>query len=144
MTATCVQVRQKEIEDNMERQFKQGMAAPDWEMDDYGWYAPPSTLLFCCAVAISSSSGCQAKHACAYCTVGGDFMQEAHLLPGGEATPAGQGGGAAGQEGAHAAQLHHRPGGPELPQGSPDAAAGCAVHACPGGRHQSRLGGAAG
>ena len=36
---SCVQVRQREIEDTMERQFKQGMAAPDWEMDDYGWYA---------------------------------------------------------------------------------------------------------
>lgn len=23
----------------MEYQFKQGMTAPDWEMDDYGWYA---------------------------------------------------------------------------------------------------------
>lgn len=32
-----VQVRRREIEDSMERQFKQGMTAPDWEMDDYGW-----------------------------------------------------------------------------------------------------------
>ena len=23
----------------MERQFKEGMTAPDWEMDDYGWCA---------------------------------------------------------------------------------------------------------
>ena len=32
-----LQVRRKEIEDKMEYQFKQGMTAPDWEMDDYGW-----------------------------------------------------------------------------------------------------------
>lgn len=36
---TNMQVRRREIEDNMERQFKQGMTAPDWEMDDYGWCA---------------------------------------------------------------------------------------------------------
>ena len=32
-----MQARHEEVRQQMERQFKQGMAAPDWELDDYEW-----------------------------------------------------------------------------------------------------------
>ena len=34
-----VQVRRRELQEGMERQFKQSMTAPDWEMEDYEWQA---------------------------------------------------------------------------------------------------------
>ena len=47
--ASPLQVRRKEIEDKMEYQFKQGMTAPDWEMDDYGWCAFCPRFGLCCS-----------------------------------------------------------------------------------------------
>lgn len=32
-----VQVRREEVQHQMLRQFKQSMAAPAWELDDYEW-----------------------------------------------------------------------------------------------------------
>ncbi len=34
---SLVQVRRREVQEGMERQFKQSMTAPDWEMEDYEW-----------------------------------------------------------------------------------------------------------
>ena len=31
------QVRRRELQESMERQFKQSMTAPDWELEDYDW-----------------------------------------------------------------------------------------------------------
>ena len=36
----CFQARREEVQQQMERQFKQGMAAPDWELEDYEWCEP--------------------------------------------------------------------------------------------------------
>lgn len=38
-TAYAVQVRREEVQQQMLRQFKQSMAAPAWELDDYEWQA---------------------------------------------------------------------------------------------------------
>lgn len=35
-----MQVRREEVQQQMERQFKQSMAAPAWDLDDYEWYMP--------------------------------------------------------------------------------------------------------
>lgn len=35
------QVRRRELQESMERQFKQSMTAPDWELEDYEWWATP-------------------------------------------------------------------------------------------------------
>jgi len=32
-----LQVRREEIKQQMVKQFKQGMAAPAWELEDYEW-----------------------------------------------------------------------------------------------------------
>jgi hypothetical protein len=31
------QARRREVQEGMERQFKQSMTAPDWDMEDYDW-----------------------------------------------------------------------------------------------------------
>lgn len=36
----CFQAGREEVQQQMERQFKQGMAAPDWELEDYEWCEP--------------------------------------------------------------------------------------------------------
>ena len=33
----CAQARRREVREGMERQFKESMAAPDWELEDYDW-----------------------------------------------------------------------------------------------------------
>ena len=79
-----VQVRQKEIEDTMERQFKQGMAAPDWDMDDYGWQAPLLISVICCMISTLRSPGCLAEFACT-CRIGrGDSCRRPTFFPAGK------------------------------------------------------------
>lgn len=68
----------------MERQFKQGMAAPDWEMDDYGWCAPLLTFVPCRKIASLGTSACQAGHACTYCIVGGEPCRRPTFFPAGK------------------------------------------------------------
>ena len=47
----------------MERQFKQSMTAPDWELEDYEWWGPLTCPLVCAgSILLHHLSCCSGAH----------------------------------------------------------------------------------